>query len=125
VRWSVLLALVLAACNPLSATQVAGEGVRVRLEWSPPQPRALRPVALRLRIQDPAGRSVPLSALRVRARMPEMSHRAEELPFRPTAAGRYEATYTFSMDGRWELRIDGTTAAGERVKASFTLDVGP
>lgn len=125
-RWIALLGLVLAACaSPSSATRASGEGWGAHLEWAPARPRALRPVALRLRVEDPTGKPLPLTRLRVTASMPRMTHRAEDVPFRRIVPGTYEATHTFSMDGRWELRVEGTTAPGAQVTATFTLDVGP
>lgn len=56
--------------------------------------------------------------------MPEMTHEPEEILFRQTGPGRYEAQHTFSMDGRWEIKVAGE-AEGVRILATFTLHVGP
>ncbi|MDR5709290.1 MAG: FixH family protein [Armatimonadota bacterium] len=124
-RWALpLLVLLLGACAPNPTAQVSGEGWKVSLEWFPARPQALRPVTLRLRIQDGTGHPLAITNLQVRASMPEMTHEPEEIPFRQAGPGHYEAQHAFSMDGRWEIRVSGQ-AEGVRILATFTLDAGP
>ncbi len=123
-RWTaLLLAAALAGCAPRAGAEVSGSGWKARLEWSPARPRALHPVTLRLRVEDGFGTPLALHRLRATASMPEMGHEAEEISFRRTAAGTYEAHHTFSMDGRWVVRVEGVDSV--RVVAVFGLDVGP
>jgi len=55
--------------------------------------------------------------------MPEMDHRGETIAFREIEPGLYEAVHTFSMDGRWEIRLTGSVK-GKRAQVRISLDVG-
>lgn len=106
-----LAALPGAGCRPQPQASASG-GVTVELTTAPRTPAAMRPVTLRLRFSDARG-SVAVSAVDVRARMPEMAHGAEAVTFRPAGPGRFEASHVFSMDGAWEFQVRAVT--GENV----------
>lgn len=116
-------ALLLTGCARTSKEVPAASGIRLQLEVSPARPAALHPASLRLRVSDASGGPYVLQELRAAADMPEMTHGKETIAFRDVAPGLYEAVHTFSMDGRWEIRVSGRTAGG-RAEARFTVEVG-
>lgn len=116
--------LALVACSPpAGSATVVGDGWKVTLEWSPGRPKALQPAHLVLRVGDRADRPLEVEALQAEADMPEMSHKPDELRFRKIGQGTYEAVHTFSMDGRWRVRVTGIVT-GSGLEASFELNVG-
>jgi nitrogen fixation protein FixH len=115
--------LLIAACSPPpTVVTVAGEGWRAELAWTS-QPVALRPVTLRLRFVDAAGRPLAVGDLSAKANMPEMDHGADPVRFLPAAEGVFEAAHTFSMDGAWMIRAEWQSGA-RRESAEFRIDVG-
>jgi nitrogen fixation protein FixH len=114
--------VLIAGCAPSPAVVVTGEEWRAELTWTS-QPVALRPVTLRLRFVDAAGRPLAVGDLSAKANMPEMDHGAETVRFLPTADGVFEAAHTFSMDGAWMIRAEWQSGA-RRESAQFRIEVG-
>lgn len=114
--------VLIAGCAPSPAVVVTREEWRAELTWTS-QPVALRPVTLRLRFVDAAGRPLAVGDLSAKANMPEMDHGADPVRFLPAADGVFEAAHTFSMDGAWMIRAEWQSGA-RRESAEFRIDVG-
>jgi len=112
-----------AGCGRPPQAVPTASGIRWELDVSPHRPAALRAATLRLRAVDASGRPIALQGFRATAGMPEMEHRGETLAFREVEPGLYEALHTFSMDGRWEIRITGSIK-GKRAEVRIPLEVG-
>jgi len=119
----VAAAVLFAGCGRAPQAVPTASGIRWELDVSPYRPAALRAATLRLRAVDASGRPIALQGFRATAGMPEMEHRGETLAFREVEPGLYEALHTFSMDGRWEIRITGSIK-GKRAEVRIPLEVG-
>lgn len=118
----VLGVLTIGGCAPRSPAVGTSGGIRGELSVSPRPASALRPVTLRLRLTAEQGEPVALEGLAATADMPEMSH-GSPIAFRPAGSGEYEATHTFSMDGRWEIIVRGMLG-GRAVELRVPLEIG-
>ena len=127
---NVALALLLAAASALSLScsappgaSASGTAWKATLTWSPGVIAPLGPTALRLRLIDHQGNALDAEDLQAEAVMASMSHAREAVTFRSAGLGEYEATHSFSMDGRWELRLRGGLNGGSFI-ATFQVPVG-
>jgi|GEM_PF-1365289 len=115
--------IIFAACTPAARTTVGEGDWQTHLTVTPQRPAALRPVVLQVRLTDRQGAPLDVAELEGFAGMPEMEHGESRIAFRRTAPGVYVAEHTFSMDGRWVIRLrgrrDGVPFAGR-----VTVDVG-
>lgn len=118
-----LVTLVAAGCAQAPETSVAGGEWRVWLATQPQHAAALRPVTLQLTIRNGAKTLMAVDELTAEARMPEMLHQSTRVVFRPVSPGRYQATTTFSMDGGWEIALEGRRS-GRTYIARLPLQVG-
>ena len=116
-------AVLLAGCANAPQAVPTASGIRWELDVSPRRPAALRAATLQVRATDASGSPVALQGFRASATMPEMDHRGETIAFREIEPGLYEAVHTFSMDGRWEIRLTGSVK-GKRAQVRISLDVG-
>lgn len=118
-----LATLAAAGCVQAPETSVANGGWTISFATQPQQPAALRPVTLQLTIRDGANTLMAVDELTAEARMPEMSHQETRVVFRAVSPGRYQATTTFSMDGVWEIALEGRRS-GRIYIARLPLQVG-
>lgn len=116
-------AVLIARCTRPQQTVPTASGIRWTRDVLPLRPSALRPATLRLRAVDASGRAVALQGFRATTSMPEMRHRGETIAFREVDPGVFEALHTFSMDGRWEIRVTGSLK-GKRAEARISVIVG-
>ncbi|MDQ7848757.1 MAG: FixH family protein [Armatimonadota bacterium] len=101
------VALLSLACAPRAQSTVGEADWQAYLSATPQRPAALRPVILQLRLTDRQGAPLDVADLEGYAGMPEMEHGESRITFRRTAPGVYVAEHTFSMDGRWVIRLQG------------------
>lgn len=101
------VALLLTACAPKAQTTTGEADWQAHLTMTPQQPAALRPVVLQLRLVNRTGAPLDVAELEGFAGMPEMEHGESRVAFRRTGPGLYTAEHTFSMDGRWVIRLRG------------------
>lgn len=95
----------------------------VALATQPQRPVALRQVTLLLTVKDPTNAPMTVDELTAVARMPEMEHEETRIVFRPVSPGRYEAAVSFSMDGVWEMALEGRRS-GERYAVRIPVRIG-
>lgn len=118
-----LVTLVAAGCVQAPETSVANGEWTIALITQPQQPTALRPATLQLTIRDGANALMAVDELTAEAWMREMAHEGTRVAFRPVSPGRYQATTTFSMDGSWEIALEGRRS-GRTYAARLVLRVG-
>lgn len=119
----VIVGLVSVGCTQARQASMANGGWMVVLATQPQRPVALRRVTLLLTVKDPANAPMTVDELTAVARMPEMEHEETRIVFRPVSPGRYEATVTFSMDGVWEMGLEGHHL-GQRYALRIPVRIG-
>lgn len=118
-----VVTLLSAACAPAAQTTVGEADWQALLTVTPQQPAALRPAVLQVRLTDRQGAPLDVADLEGFAGMPEMEHGETRIAFRRTAPGVYVTEHTFSMDGRWVIRLRGRRD-GAPFAGSVTVEVG-
>lgn len=114
-----LACLAVAACtHAATGVTLAGPEWRATVTTVPWPPRGITPHRVIVTFQ---GRQVS-GPVRLRMRMPDMSHESKTATLRATGSGRYEGTVTFDMAGTWELTLLAGTPPEQ---ASTTLTAEP
>lgn len=113
-----LLAAALAGCAVAPAVAVQGD-IRVALTTEPAPPLAGRDTVVVLTISE-AGAPLTGATVALRRSMPGMEHPGDQelAPAEELGGGRYRATLSFSMGGRWDV-----AAVVERPGGDSTLVV--
>ncbi len=98
----VLVALAVAGCTgPAPGIIVVGSTWRATVTTVPGPPRGITPHRLIVTFNGPQVQG----PVRLRMRMPGMSHEGTTTSLRAAGPGRYEGTVTFEMAGTWELAL--------------------
>jgi hypothetical protein len=112
---ALLVAAALAGCGVAPAAVVQGD-MRLTLATEPAPPLAGRDTAVALTVSE-AGAPLAGAAVGLRRSMPGMEHPSDQelVPAEDLGGGRYRATLSFSMGGRWDVaavvaRPDGATS---------------
>lgn len=103
-RWIVLVLVALAAAGctgPAAGITVVGPAWRATVTTVPWPPRGITPHRLVVTFNGPQMQG----PVRLRMRMPGMSHQETMTTLRAAGSGRYEGTVTFEMAGSWELAL--------------------
>jgi ABC-type amino acid transport substrate-binding protein len=100
---ALLAAAALAGCAAAPAVAVQGD-IRVALSTDPAPPLAGRDTAVDLAISE-AGAPLAGATVALRRSMAGMEHPSDQelVPAEDLGGGRYRATLSFSMGGRWDV----------------------
>jgi hypothetical protein len=125
-RITIILALLVAAltgCGVAPAVVVQGD-MRAALATEPAPPLVGRDVAITLEVTE-AGAPLAGATVGLRRSMPGMEHPSDQelLPAEDLGGGRYRATLSFSMGGRWDVAAVVARPDGAASTLVVSIDV--
>lgn len=118
----VLLAGILVSCSLGSDTDAGDAGLEIALDVDP-HPPVVGPGHLTVSLVDSRGAAIDEAAVRVEGSMPEHEMQPVFASLREGAGGNYEAPFTWTMGGHWNVTVDATLADGQEISREFALDV--
>jgi hypothetical protein len=115
--WRLSLLLLVVSMTDTGCARSEGTAPRVRVEWSlNPSKAIVGPATLTVTLRTPAGELVRGAAVKLEGYMSHPGMAPVQAAATERAAGTYELSFAFTMQGHWVLLVSATLADGERVE---------